>query len=258
MAAKPRRIAIVTGASRGLGRAIALALAEDGCALVLAARDAKALAEVAAAADKRGAAGSLVLSTDLSRPGSPSAVIDQAIKSFGRIDILINNAGDTQRGDFLDLEDALHLSGFALKYHATVRMCRAAWTYLEESGGCIVNIAGIGAQTPDAQFSIGGPVNSALINFSKAVSKRKGAPRVNVVCPGNIETDRLSRRIETYADQNGLSREDASRQMRDNLGIDAYGKPEDVASMVRYLCSPDASYITGANFIVDGGATQGI
>ncbi len=256
--AKSTRVAIVTGASRGLGRAIALALAEAGCALVLTARDVKAMEEVAAEADERGAAGSMLVPADLSLPGSPRAIIDQAVEFFGRIDILVNNAGDTQRGDFLDLEDGLHLSGFALKYHATVRMCRTAWTYLEESKGCIVNIAGIGAQTPEAQFSIGGPVNSALINFSKAVSKRKGAPRVNVVCPGNIETDRLARRIDIYADQNGLSREDASRQMRENLGIDAYGKPEDVASMVRYLCSPDASYITGATFTVDGGATLGI
>ncbi len=241
-----------------MGRAIALALAEDGCALVLTARDAKALADVAAEADKRGAAGSLVLPADLSLPGSPGDIIDQVVERFGRFDILVNNAGDTQRGDFLDLEDDQHLSGFALKYHATVRMCRAAWTYLEKSGGCIVNIAGIGAQTPDAQFSIGGPVNSALINFSKAVSKRKGAPRVNVVCPGNIETDRLTRRVDTYAAQGGLTRADALRQMRDDLCIDAFGKPGDVAFMVRYLCSPEASYITGANFTVDGGATPGV
>lgn len=255
---KSPRVAIITGASRGLGRAIALALAEDRCALVLTARDVKALEEVAAEAKERGAPGSVLLPADLRLAGSPGAIIDQAVASFGRIDILVNNAGDTQRGDFLDLEDDLHLSGFALKYHATVRMCRAAWTHLEESEGSIVNIAGIGALTPEAEFSIGGPVNSALINFSKAVSKRKGAPRVNVVCPGNIETDRLARRIDAYANQNGLSREDASREMRKNLGVDAYGKPEDVAFMVRYICSPDASYITGANFIVDGGATLGI
>ncbi|KMK64847.1 SDR family oxidoreductase [Puniceibacterium sp. IMCC21224] len=252
------RVAVVTGASRGLGRAIALALAEEGCILALTARDPKALAEVATEAKERGAGGSLVLPADLSQPEAPGAVIAQVIEAFGRIDILVNNAGDTQRGDFLDLEDDLHLSGFALKYHATVRFCRAAWTSLEDSRGCVVNISGIGAQTPEPQFSIGGPVNAALINFSKAVSKRPRAPRVNVVCPGHIETDRLARRIDTFAAQAGLTREDAMQQMRDDLGIGAYGTPGDIASMVRYLCSAEAGYITGATFIVDGGATQGI
>lgn len=213
---------------------------------------------MAADAKSRGAADSLVLPTDLSQPDAPASVIKQAVAAFGRIDILVNCAGDTQRGDFLDLDDELHLSGFALKYHAAVRMCRSAWTQLERSEGCIVNIAGIGAQTPEAEFSIGGPVNSALVNFSKAVSKRKGAPRVNVVSPGNIETDRLSRRIDTFAAQHGVSREEAAAQMRQRLGVDAYGRPEDIAGMVRYLCSSEAIYITGAHFTVDGGATPGI
>ena len=251
-------VAIVTGASRGLGRAIALALAEDGCALALTARDADALADVAKEAENRGAPQALVLPADLKRKEVPTILIADVMKRFGRIDRLVNNAGDTQRGDFLDLADDLHLSGFALKYHATVRMCRAAWPHLRQARGCIVNIAGIGAQTPDPEFSIGGPVNSALINFSKAISKRADAPRVNVVCPGHIETDRLSRRIAAYAKEFDLSREEAARQMRESLGIAAYGKPQDIAAMVRYLCSSDANYITGANFTVDGGTTQGI
>ncbi|GGO53474.1 3-oxoacyl-[acyl-carrier protein] reductase [Roseovarius pacificus] len=258
MTLSKHRVAVVTGASRGLGRAIALRLATEGCSLALTARDSAALESVVTEAKQLGTKDAIALPADLSLPDAPGEVIKHVIRHFGHIDILINNAGDTQRGDFLELSDDLHLSGFALKYHATVRFCRAAWESLEASKGCIVNISGIGAQTPDPLFSIGGPVNSALINFSKAISKRPGAPRVNVVCPGHIETDRLTHRINTFAVQNGISRTEAKQRLQNRLGLDAYGKPEDIASMVGYLCSPEAGYITGSTFIVDGGATPGI
>lgn len=251
-------IAIITGASRGLGRAIALDLAAAGYGVALTARDAAALEAVAQDCTKAGAPVALTYPADLSQPGEPARVVDEVMKQTGRIDALVNNAGDTQRGDFLTLTDEQHLSGFALKYHATVRFCRAAWPHLEASKGAVVNISGIGALTPEPEFTIGGPVNSAMINFSKAASKRPGAPRVNVVCPGHIETDRLSRRIDVYAEKHGLSREAAAEEMRAELGIAQFGQPGDISAMVRYLCSDQARYITGAVFTVDGGATPGI
>jgi 3-oxoacyl-[acyl-carrier protein] reductase len=251
-------IAIITGASRGLGRAIALDLAAAGYGVALTARDAAALESVAQDCTKAGAPLALTFPADLRQPDEPARVVAEVMTRAGRIDALVNNAGDTQRGDFLDLSDEQHLSGFALKYHATVRFCRAAWPHLEASKGAVVNISGIGAHTPEPEFSIGGPVNSALINFTKAVSKRPGAPRANVVCPGHIETDRLSRRIDVYAETHGLDREAAAAEMRGKLGISQFGQPGDISAMVRYLCSDQARYITGSVFTVDGGATPGI
>lgn len=257
---KRSRIAIVTGASRGIGRAIALELAREGASLVIAARSREALDGVAAEAETIGAPAALAVDADLGRAGEPERVVAAAVARFGRIDILVNNAGATKRGDFLALADADHLDGFALKYHATVRFCRAAWPHLAAVGGVVVNIAGIAAQTPDAEFTIGGPVNSALLNFTKALARRalQDGVRVNALCPGHIVTDRLQARIEAHADKHAMSLADAREALRVHYGIHHFGEPADIAGMVAFLCSDRASYVHGATIVVDGGATPGI
>ena len=254
-----RRTAIVTGASRGLGRAIALELAGEGCAMVLAARDGALLDQVAEEARTVGAPDALAVPGDLSEPEQPARVVEAAVARFGGLDILVNNAGATKRGDFLELPDEDHLAGFALKYHATVRFCRAAWPHLERSEGVIVNISGIGALTPEPEFTIGGPVNSALLNFTKALSKRAtGGMRVNALCPGHIVTDRLHARIETYAKAHGVGPDEAREAMRRSLGIRRFGDPADIAATVAFMCSDRATYIHGTTVTVDGGATPGL
>ena len=253
-------VAIVTGASQGLGRAIALELASGGRALVLSARRADVLAEVADEARAAGAPDVLVQAADLSQPEAPAQVVAQTMERFGRIDVLVNNAGTTKRGDFLNLTDEDFLSGFGLKFHAAVRFCRAAWPALAESGGSIVNISGIGAQTPAADFTIGGSVNSAMINFGKAISKR-GLPqgiRVNTVCPGHILTDRLSKRVQALADREGITFDAAADRFRAESKIERYGTPEEIAQLVGFLCSDKAAYIQGTVIVADGGATPGI
>lgn len=253
------RTAIITGASRGLGRAIAVELAREGCAVVLAARDGEALERVAGEARAAGAPDALIVAGDLSRPDQPACVVEATVERFGEIDILVNNAGATKRGDFLELPDEDHLAGFALKYHATVRFCRAAWPFLEKSQGVIVNIAGVAAQTPEPEFTIGGPVNSALLNFTKALSTRAtGAMRINALCPGHIVTDRLHARIEAHAKTHGVGPEEAREEMRKALGIRRFGEPADIAATVAFMCSERAGYLHGTTVIVDGGATPGI
>ena len=254
------RVAIVTGASRGLGRAFALGLARDGFALVLAARDPVAMEDVAKAALSVGAPDVLTLAADLSQPDAAARVVEAALARFGRIDALVNNAGATKRGDFLTLTDADFLDGFALKFHATVRFCRAAWPALEAAKGIIVNISGVGAMTPEPDFTIGGSVNSALINFTKALAKRAQGTgmRINTLCPGHIVTDRLARRIGVIAAERGISQEAAREELRAAHGIPRYGNPEEVADVVRFLCSPAAAYVHGTVITVDGGATPGI
>ena len=131
---------------------------------------------------------------------------------------------------------------------------------LVAAGGTVVNIAGIAAQTPDAEFTIGGPVNSALVNFSKALAKRALADgvRVNVLCPGHIVTDRLQTRIDAHPRKNGLSADDARDSLRVHYGIQRFGETDDIAAMVAFLCSERASYVHGSTIVVDGGATPGI
>ncbi|MFC6486518.1 SDR family oxidoreductase [Nitratireductor sp. GCM10026969] len=254
------RVALITGASRGLGRAIALGFAAAGYRVALAARDRVALEEVASEAERAGTPESLAIAVDLAQPAAPQEMVKRTVGLFGCLDVLVNNAGDTKRGDFLELSDEDHLSGFALKYHGMVRSCRSAWPHLEKSGGAIINISGVGAQTPEPAFTIGGPVNSAIINFSKALAKRArdGRPRVNVVCPGHIVTDRLRKRIAAVAEREGIGLEEAQERLRQSLEIASFGEPDDIARMVCFLASSEAAYVHGATIIVDGGSTPGI
>ncbi|PWE55836.1 short-chain dehydrogenase [Metarhizobium album] len=252
--------AIVTGASKGLGRAIAIELGRAGYAVVVAARDQAGLDETVELAKAAGAPATLAVAADLSQPEAPDAVVKAALDAFGRIDVVVNNAGATKRGDFFTLTEEDFISGFALKFHATVRFCRAAWPALAKAGGSIVNISGIGAHTPEPDFTIGGSVNSAIINFTKALSKRAAVDniRMNVLCPGHIVTDRLEARIKVRARDQGISFEQAREEMRLAQHIDRYGTPEEIAHTVAFLVSDKASYIQGTVINVDGGATPGI
>lgn len=253
-------VVIVTGASRGIGRAIAAEFGRAGYHCVIAARDAAALDSLADELAAAGAPRALCAAGDLRDPAQPQRVVEAALAAFGRLDAVVNNAGATKRGDFMALTDDDFIDGFALKFHGAVRMCRAAWAPLKESRGCIVNIVGIGAHTPVAEFTIGGPVNSALINFSKALADRGRGEgvRVNTLCPGHIATDRLTKRIEVFAREQGLSYDEAEAAMRAKQGLTRYGKPEEIAQAVHFLCSAEAGYINGTNLDVDGGATPGI
>src|ERR1700680_2198891 len=135
------KIALVTGSSRGIGRAIALALAAEGCDVMLTGRDEKALDEVAAAIRKQGRRTAAAV-IDLRGKGAPEKLIDQVRRELGGLDILVNNAGATKRGDFLDLTDADWEDGYALKFFAHVRLTRAAWPLLKERRGSIRAIGG--------------------------------------------------------------------------------------------------------------------
>ena len=252
--------AIVTGSSRGIGAAIAVELAACGARLTLTGRDEAALADVAAAVETASGNKPAIVACDLREAPAAAKVVEAAVKAHGGVDILVNNAGATKRGDFLALTDEDVLDGFALKFHGAVRMTRAAWPHLVASKGKLVNIVGIGSLTPSAEFTIGGPVNSALINFTKAIADRglKEDVRVNAVNPGHIVTDRLRRRVETLAKAEGISYAEAEEVSRREHGILRFGTPEEIAHLVSFLCSDRATYIHGSTIEIDGGATKGL
>ena len=247
-------VAIVTGASRGIGRAIAETLAGEGMKLALVARSTDLLAEVA------GSLGTecLVHPADLREPDAPAAAVEAALTRFGRLDLLVNNAGATKRGDFLELSDAEWSDGFALKFFAAMRMCRAAWPHLRERGGAVVNIVGIGGRTGKAEFTIGGSVNAALLNLTKALADRGVADgvRVNAINPGTIATERLKVRIRRFAEEHGVDDAEAARRMPRSMGVARFGEPEEIARAVAFLASPQAAYCQGAILDVDGGTTR--
>jgi len=248
------KVAIVTGASRGIGRAIAQALAGEGMHVVLAARSQPALDEVAASLPTS----SLVHAADLRMPDAPAALVDAAVARFGRLDLLVNNAGATKRGDFLALPDDAWADGFALKLFGTMRCSRAAWPQLVAAGGAIVNIVGVGGRTGSAEFTIGGAVNAALLNLTKALADRgvRDGVRVNAVNPGSIATERLQTRLRTLAEQRGIGVDAAAAEMARGLKVARFGEPGEIASVVAFLASPRAAYLQGAVIDVDGGQTR--
>ena len=247
-------VAIVTGASRGIGRAIAETLAAEGMQLVLVARSRDQLADVAGSL----AGKSLVLVADLSDPAAATAVVTATIERFGRLDLLVNNAGATKRGDFLALSDADWADGYQLKFLGAMRCCRAAWPHLQATQGSIVNIAGIGGRTGTAEFTIGGTVNAALMNLTKALADRgvKDGVRVNAINPGSIATERLQTRLQSFAAERGIDMSRAEQEMARAFNIARFGEPAEVARVVAFLASPQAAYCQGSIVDVDGGVTR--
>jgi NAD(P)-dependent dehydrogenase (short-subunit alcohol dehydrogenase family) len=251
------KVAVVTGASRGIGRAIALELAKEGCDLIIAARDATALAALSHEIRGYGRR-AMAQAADLRAPEAPVELIAAAVAEFGRLDIVVNNAGATKRGSFFELSDADFQDGFALKFHGAVRLTRAAWPELRKTSGSIINIIGIGGHHGGADFTIGGAVNAAFLNFTKAMADLgvDDGVRVNAINPGWIETDRLTARLDAQAKGQGIDKDEARRRNLALLGVKRFGRADEIGQLACFLASPAASYIQGALIDIDGGATR--
>jgi 3-oxoacyl-[acyl-carrier protein] reductase len=251
------KVALVTGASRGIGRGIALELADAGCDLLLTARDADALAAVAVAVRERGRRAE-IHAADLSAECEPQRLVKLAAEKFGRLDVLVNNAGASRRGGFFEQTEADWQAGFALKFFAQVRLCRAAWPLLKQSGGSVVAIGGIGARAPVADYMIGSSVIGAQCAFMKALADlgKSDGVQVNMVHPGSVETDRFRGRIEKVMARTGLDEPAAVAHHREELNITRFGKPEDVAGLVAFIVSPRGRWLHGADIDIDGGQVE--
>ena len=259
MASKPLegKIAIVTGSSKGIGRAIGLRLAQDGAILVLASRTETDLARVAEEIKSSGGKATY-FAGDLRDPAIPAALVQAALDAHGAIDIVVNNAGATKRGDFFELTDADWADGFALKFHGAVRLTRAAWPHLKARGGSLLNIIGSGGRTPGAEFTIGGAVNGACLSFMKAMADvgiRDGV-QVNAINPGRVKTERLRAMLEQEAAQHGGDPKVAIENIIRNSKIVRLGEPEDIANLAAFLVSPQSRYMQGAMVDIDGGQTK--
>jgi len=198
------------------------------------------------------------MAVDLREPEAPAAVVAAAVAEFGRLDLLVNNAGATRRGDFLTLPESDWEDGFRLKFFGAMRCCRAAWPHLQTSHGTIVNIVGIGGRTATAEFAIGGAVNAALLNLTKVLADRgvRDGVRVNAINPGSIGTERLQTRLRSFAAERQIDLASAETEMARALGIARFGEPEEIARAVAFLASPQARFCQGAIVDIDGGQTR--
>lgn len=252
------KVVVVTGGSRGIGKAIGAAFAREGAQVVLAAASADNLAK--AAKEMSGGSDALTVAGDLRQLAACEALFKAVNDRFKRCDVLVNNAGATKGGDFFELPDEDFVDGFALKYFAAVRLTRLFWPLLKAARGNVINIIGGAARTPGANFLIGGSVNSAFANFSKGMAAigNRDDVNVNVIHPGQTETDRVITLFQQFGKAQGKTPEQVREETIKKSGLRRIGRPEDVAELALFLASAKARHIQGTAISVDGGSTPGL
>jgi NAD(P)-dependent dehydrogenase (short-subunit alcohol dehydrogenase family) len=253
------KVVVVTGGSRGIGREIAVDFAKQGAQTVIVSSSPENLAAATKTVAAAGGPAPLAITADLRKLDGCQQVFDAVKAKFGRCDILVNSAGATKAGNFVDLPDEAWMDGYALKFFGCVRMCRLFWPLLKAAQGHVVNISGGGARSPGADFTIGGSVNAAMGNFSKGLSQqgKKDGVNVNVIHPGATETERFHELIQMRAKSSGKSVEALREEASHKDGIRRVGQPQDISALTLFLCSEKARHIQGTAIAVDGGATAG-
>ena len=256
---KTGSVAVVTGASQGIGRATALRLARDFSAVVLAARNEEELQRTAATVHAAGAE-SLVCALDLREPRSAEIIVSKALERFGRIDALLNIAGAVPQVDLFEMTDAQWEDGLALKLHGARRLTIRAWDALKASNGSVVLISGSAALDPKPGFAAVAAVNAAIIALAKAFAEQgiKDGVQVNSVVPGAVMTGRRKSFFQKWAPAHNMTVEEAMKKFPEEVGIARFGKPEEIAELMAYLVSPAAKWMTGASIRMDGGEVKGI
>lgn len=252
-------VAIVTGASSGIGRATAIRLARDFQHVALVAQGAKELASAADEVRKAGAK-PLVVEQDLGAASGAADVVQWTLQAFGKIDALVNIAGAVPGLDVFEMTDAQWDAGMALKLHGARRLTLAAWDALKASGGSVVFISGNSAENPKAAQAAVATINAAIEALAKAFSERgiNDGVQVNTVSPGAIMTGRRLGMLEKAAGARGISLDDMKEQFLKGAGIRRFGEPEEIAELIAFILSPGAHWMTGTVLRIDGGEVKSI
>lgn len=252
-------VAVVTGASQGIGQSTAVRLARDFSSIVLVSRNRAKLEETARAVEADGAE-ALVLDIDLADKDAAKKVVQQAVARFKRIDALLNIAGAVPQIDLFDMTDEQWDAGMALKLHGARRLTIEAWPALKASRGAVVLMSGNSAIFPKAPYAAVGTINAAIIALAKAFSDRGIADgvQVNSVLPGPVMTGRRRSYLDHWAPLHKMTVEEATDRFPKEAGIARYGQPEEIAELMAFLVSPAARWMTGSAIRMDGGEVKSI
>ncbi|AIG79898.1 oxidoreductase [Amycolatopsis japonica] len=253
MTTKKTRVAVVTGAGRGIGLAIVRALVEDGYTVVAGSRTVTAgLKELTADA----------LEADLGHPDEPARVVRHALDQHGGIDLLVNNVAGTSTppGGFLQLDDEAFLHTFNVTFMSNVRATRAALPSLLERRGAVINISSVNAKLPQPRLVAQSAVKAAVSNLGKALAEEFGGQglRVNTISPGPVWTDLWTSPGgpgEMIAKRAGATLDTFKDQLPASVGTSTgeFADPEEIAALVVFLASGKVANMSGADLVIDGG-----
>ena len=254
-------VAFITGGSRGIGRATAEALVDEGCDVVITALNAERVEKAAAELAERSGRTVIGLAGDMSRTEDVERTVNEAIARLGKIDVLVTCAGSSPGGLFENLTEDEWLGSVQLKFMGYVRTCRAVIPHMRERGsGSVVLVVGNDGLKPSYWEMTAGIANAADINFASSLAEQYGryGVRVNTVNPGPVNTDRWDTLEKAFARDKGVSQEEAHQLAVDSIPLGRICEPQEVANLVAFVASPRASFINGAHIPIDGAQRKGI
>jgi len=252
--------ALVTGSSLGLGYAAALALAKEGCKVAINGRDEAKIKAVAEKMSKETGTQVIGLAGDVSLPDVPEKLIQQAVETFGGLDILITNAGGPPPGSIDSLDEAAWQKGVDLGLMLHVRLIKAALPHLRKSDAAsVLTVTSMSVKQPIANLLLSNSVRMATIGLTKSLALELGAEgiRFNSILPGWTETERVTELMTARATTNKSTVEDEIKKQSAQSPLGRLGQPAEFANAAAFLVSPAASYITGVMLNVDGGMYKG-
>jgi 3-oxoacyl-[acyl-carrier protein] reductase len=251
------RVALVTAASKGMGKASAMGLAAEGAKIVMCARTESDLKTAAEEIRARTKAEILAIPADVTKKDDVTALVDRAVKTFGHVDILVANAGGPPRGYFEDLTDEQWQGAFDVSLLSVVRLVRGVLPSMKaRRWGRILTIQSVSVKQPIPELLLSNAVRPGVAGMMKTLAGQVGKDgiTVNTVCPGKIMTDRFlgGQKIS------GLSREEYLARAVEDVPVRRIGTPEEFANVIVFLASERASYVTGVSVQVDGGLVRGL
>ena len=255
------KVALVAGGSQGLGLAVALDFAREGAKVAICALDDPHLPAAAEAIRKAGSGEVFSIPADVSDLEQAKNFVRKSVARFGTVDILVNNAGGPPSMSFLEIDDELWLRGCRLNLLSTIVMTREAVPIMKEKRwGRIINMTSIAVKQPIDGLILSNTVRSGVIGFAKSLSNELASFNitVNSVCPGYTMTDRVRNLSKVLAEKQGTTPEAVVEKWASEIPMKRIGTPEEFASLVVYLASQQAGYITGAAIQIDGGWYKGI
>ncbi|MEK7378062.1 MAG: SDR family oxidoreductase [Candidatus Binatota bacterium] len=255
------QVALVAGASQGMGRAVALGFAREGAKVSICARGEAQLKEAAEMIRRETGGDVLALVADMTRLEDIQKLVAKTVERFGRLDVVVTNAGGPPPGEFMKFTDEDWEKAFHLSFMSALRLAREAVPHMRKvGGGRVVNITSYSVKEPIAGLVLSNAIRSAVIGLAKTLSRElaKDNILVNNVCPGRIDTERARKLNQARAERLQRPVEEINREMAAEIPLGRYGTAEEMADLIVFLASERASYITGTTIQIDGGLVRGI